>query len=126
MALEDLTKAQLIEMLAAKDKEIATQQAALEDKDKQLLAQQEESDLVIADITARLDVAQQASLVAARKFGKFVVTHKDKSYRVAAPKFNVPPFGVISAEELLNRPDVVAALLEMGSSVLVAVQEGEE
>lgn len=126
MALEDLTKAQLIEMLAAKDQEIATQKAALAAKDKQLLVQQEESDLVIADITARLDAAEQASLVAARKFGKFIVTHKDKKYRVACPKVNVPNFGVISAEELCDRPDVVAALLEMNSSVLVAVQEGEE
>jgi hypothetical protein len=123
MALIDLSKAELVSLVEEKEQIIAHLTVEAQAKDALLATQETEFNELMGEMQGRLSESEKESLMLSRKFGEVFIQHEAKKYRVTVPNFNVPNFGIVSAEELDTKPEVIAALLEMKSSILVEVKE---
>ena len=123
MALIDLTKAELVSLVEEKEQSIARMALEAEAKDALLVSQATEFSELMGEMQGRLSESEKESLMLSRKFGEVFILHDAKKYRVTVPSFNVPSFGIVSAETLETLPEVIVALLEMKSSILMEVKE---
>lgn len=115
-SFEEMTPEELLEAAKALKQEKETALKAKEDIEKASKAE-------ISKLKGKVKEAQEASQTA------IIVTHDDEKYEVIQPSFRLP-YSVskgqntsYKAEELKDNPEVIAVLVQIGSSVLRKVEK---